>query len=75
LAEARTECNAARARVQSGSDPQAERNLILADRRAAPTVGALIAEYVAGLPEGKRTRHLDAAYLQNDVASLWGNVR
>lgn len=75
LTEARTAVTAARDQVQAGTDPQAHRKLIQQDRRAAPTVGALVEQFIAQLPAGKRTRDQDAAYLRKHVLPLWGDVR
>ncbi|MDA1315120.1 MAG: tyrosine-type recombinase/integrase [Acidobacteria bacterium] len=57
--------------IDQGEDPLAEKQ----ERRAAPTVAHIAAEYLARHASRKKTGNADRLYLERDVLPGWGNLK
>jgi integrase len=75
LTEARTAVATAQAKIQNKIDPQAEQMLIQHEKRGAPTVGELIEQFTANLPQPKRESYQGLRYLNREVLPHWKDVR
>jgi len=76
LADARIRAEEYRKAVAAGEDPDAERKAERQRRLQAPTVGALIDEYLDRYARPrKRSWRNDQLYLDNHVRPAWGNLK
>lgn len=73
LAAAREACEVARAKVKTGTDPLAQKEAELEERRRAPTVAELCAEYMERhAKQFKRSWQKDEQMIKRDVLPEWG---
>uniref|UniRef100_C6DYU6 Integrase family protein n=1 Tax=Geobacter sp. (strain M21) TaxID=443144 RepID=C6DYU6_GEOSM len=73
LAAAREACEVARAKVKAGTDPLAQKDAELEERRKAPTVADLCAEYLERhAKQFKRSWQKDEQMIKRDVLPEWG---
>jgi integrase len=73
LAAAREACEVARAKVKTGVDPLAQKEAELEERRRAPTVAELCAEYLERhAKQFKRSWQKDEQMIKRDVLPEWG---
>src|SRR6185369_9906429 len=78
LADARKLFDIAKVKVKNGIDPLVEKEALKRDRRNAPTVADLVAEYLRVYSKAKHkpgTQKEDKRCLEKEVVPLWGKLK